>query len=671
MNKTFNINIAGIFFNIDEEAYDLLSRYLESIKLYFSKIDKNGDIISDIESRIAEKFLSNSSIKNNSISLLDVKNIIKVMGTLDDFKEIYDDANNEEEPFSSNDKDSNKLYRNVSDKVIAGVASGISNYFKIDPIIIRILFFVLIFAGGFGLLAYIICWIGIPHKNGSENILNKRFYRDKDNLVIAGVAMGIANYFGVDVSIIRILFVISIFFGGFGLLAYFLLWFITPEAKTIGEKMSMTGHSLTLENIEKFVKKKINPENKEESALMKIILFPFRLIAPLLNGIIKLIVPMLRIVLSIILFGFFLGIIVLTIFFALTQQEIIDYIPVHILVSNIDFQIDGINLAVIINEIPLLIICTLYLNLLLTLILSIMMITKFSFNRQLTKFSLSITIFFVWLFATSFNLISIPIIVENWKDEGMIDEWIETGIIEDYKKAQTYTKTFDIKDFEGIKMGIPANILVKESDVFLVKIDATQKEFEYLTVEKSSNDVLKIYSKKTRWRWKDWKSSDKTSIVIELPNINTLETSGASNIDIEFSSLEDLTLLVSGASDLEINSDISKLNAKISGASDVDINGNIVDSNFKISGASDVDVEGKGENLLIRVSGAARFNGRRFIVNTISLITSGASTSHIHSVNRISVDASSASNVYHYGTGSIDDFNLSSAASFKSIKDFD
>ena len=119
MNKTFNINIAGIFFNIDEEAYDLLSRYLESIKLYFSKIDKNGDIISDIESRIAEKFLSNSSIKNNSISLLDVKNIIKVMGTLDDFKEIYDDANNEEEPFSSNDKDSNKLYRNVSDKVIA------------------------------------------------------------------------------------------------------------------------------------------------------------------------------------------------------------------------------------------------------------------------------------------------------------------------------------------------------------------------------------------------------------------------------------------------------------------------------------------------------------------------------------------------------------------------
>ena len=74
--------------------------------------------------------------------------------------------------------------------------------------------------------------------------------------------------------------------------------------------------------------------------------------------------------------------------------------------------------------------------------------------------------------------------------------------------------------------------------------------------------------------------------MIELPSINTLETSGASNTDIEFSSIEDLTLVLRGASDLDINSDISKLNAKISGASDVNINGNIVDSNFKVSGAS-------------------------------------------------------------------------------------
>ena len=82
--------------------------------------------------------------------------------------------------------------------------------------------------------------------------------------------MGVANYFSVDVSIVRILFLISIFFGGFGVLIYFILWFITPEATTVGEKMSMKGYSVTLENIEKYVEEKINPEDKEENILMKI-----------------------------------------------------------------------------------------------------------------------------------------------------------------------------------------------------------------------------------------------------------------------------------------------------------------------------------------------------------------------------------------------------------------
>ena len=676
MNKTFNINIAGTVFNVDEDAYDLLNKYLESIKLYFSKIDKDGEIISDIESRIAENFLSKLSNKNNSISLSDVKNIIKIMGTLDDFKEIYDDENKEEETFSSNGKDSKKLHRNINDKVIAGVASGISNYFQVDPIIIRIIFLASLFAGGFGFFAYIICWIGIPAKDGSEQIITRRYYRDIDDKVIGGVAMGIAKYFSVDVSIIRILFIVSIFFGGFGIIVYFILWFITPEAKTVGEKMSMTGYAVTLENVEKFIKEKfikekINPENKEENIFMKIILFPFRLIGPFLNGFIKLIVPIIRILLSFILFGFSVAIIVLTVFLALNQLEIINHIPAHIIgrIQDIDFQLDGINLAVIFNEIPFAIICSIYLNLFLTLTLIIMMITKFLFNRQLTKLSTSITIFFVWLFTTLFNLIALPVMAERWHDDGLIDEWLETGVIESSKyDAQTYPKTFYIKDFEGVKISIPANVVIKESDKFSVTIDATEREFKHLVVETSQEgDVLKIYSKSTKWRWNYRNDSYKTSIVIELPSINTLETSSASNTDIEFSSIEDLTLVLRGASDLDIYSDISKLNAKISGASDVDINGNIVDSNFKVSGASDVDIDGKGESLVIRVSGASRFDGREFVLNSISLISSGASTSHIYSVDRISVDASSASKVYHYGTGSIDDLDLSSAASFKSV----
>ena len=139
MNKTININISGTVFNVDEDAYDLLYKYLESIKKYFSKIDADGEIVADIESRIAENFLSSISSQNNSISISDVKNVIKVMGTLDDFKEIYEDVDKEEESNTSEEKKPKRLFRNINDKVIGGVASGISNYFKIDPLITRII----------------------------------------------------------------------------------------------------------------------------------------------------------------------------------------------------------------------------------------------------------------------------------------------------------------------------------------------------------------------------------------------------------------------------------------------------------------------------------------------------------------------------------------------------
>ena len=663
MNKTININISGTVFNVDEDAYDLLYKYLESIKKYFSKIDSDGEIVADIESRIAENFLSSISSQNNSISISDVKNVIKVMGTLDDFKEIYEDVDKEEESNTSEEKKTKRLFRNIHDKVIGGVASGISNYFKIDPLITRIIFITMAFFGGFGLLAYIICWIGIPAGNDSESIIRKRYYRDSDEKVLGGVAMGVANYFSIDVSLVRILFLISIFFGGFGVLIYFILWFITPEATTVGEKMSMKGYSVTLENIEKYVEEKINPEDKEENILMKIILFPFRIAGPILNGFIKLVAPFIKIALSIILFSVSVAIIFIIVLLALNQFELLDQASADIRVNLL--VLDGVNLGAIINEIPTAIMSSLYLNLFLTLILMIMMITKFLFNRQLFGLPGSIVVFFVWLINTSFNGIAIPVLIEKWEKDGIVDEWIESGVLDSYDNYQTYSKSFEIKDFDGLRVSIPANIVIRESNAYLVKIDATEREFENLVVEKTSGDILRIYSERDRWRWNEWKNENKTSIVIEMPNINILQASAASNTDIEFSSIEDLTIRLSGASDLDLNSDVSNLIANVSGASDVDIDGKVKSSNFKISGASDVDIEGTGENLVLRASGASTFDGRDFNVGTISLIVSGASTAYVNSIDKLNVDASSASSVYHYGTGSIDDFDISSAASFK------
>ena len=281
MKKTLTINIGYSIFNIDEDAYEILNRYLDSIKNYFHKIDNDTEIIKDFELRIAENFSSKVSTTKQCVDLNDVKEIIEIMGSLDDFKEIYDDTENEN--IKEEKKTNNKLFRDSSNRIIAGVCSGIAEYFKIDPIIVRVLFFI---AVPLNLIVYIIFWIGIPSKDFDPD-LRKILYRDKENGVIGGVSKGLSNYLKIDANIIRVVFVVSLFFGGAGLLFYLLLWFFTKEAKTMGEKMNMSGFNVNLSNIENFIKKKTKNLSSPENTLTKIFLFPFRLLAPLINAFLK------------------------------------------------------------------------------------------------------------------------------------------------------------------------------------------------------------------------------------------------------------------------------------------------------------------------------------------------------------------------------------------------
>ena len=227
MKKTFTISLGHSVFNVEEDAYDVLKIYLDSIKNYFQKMENDSEIISDFELRIAENFSSKLSSGKQYINLTDVKEVIQIMGSLDDFQEIYDDDQTED--VKEEKKENNKLYRDSSNRIIAGVCSGIAEYFKIDPIIVRILFFI---AVPLNLIVYVIFWIGIPTKDFDPN-LRKKLYRDKENGIFAGVAQGLSNYLKIDATVIRVFFVISLFFGGAGLLFYVLLWIFTKEAKTI------------------------------------------------------------------------------------------------------------------------------------------------------------------------------------------------------------------------------------------------------------------------------------------------------------------------------------------------------------------------------------------------------------------------------------------------------
>ena len=406
MKKTHTINIGHSIFNIDEDAYEILYKYLDSIKTYFNTIDNEGEIIKDFELRIAENFSSKTSDFKKSIDLNDVKNMIKIMGTLDDFKEIYDGVDTE----NNNDKSevNNKLYRDTSNRIIAGVCSGIAEYFKIDPIIVRVVFFI---AVPLNLIIYIILWLGIPSKDFDPN-LRKILFRDKENGIIGGVAKGLSNYLKIDANLIRVFFFGSLFFGGAGLLFYLLLWAFTKEAKTIGQKMNMSGFNINLSNIEDFLKKKTRNLNKSESTIVRIFLFPFRLLAPLVNAILRIVII------------FFKAIFIITIGVIAGASGILLLVLLANLCNQITPQNDSeFYVYELLNAVPDYFIIVLGISLVLTILISFLSAIYVMFNRKSNSY-LFMLLFFMWFVFLGFTALSIPGIIIDMQDLDLLPNWI-------------------------------------------------------------------------------------------------------------------------------------------------------------------------------------------------------------------------------------------------------
>ena len=182
------MNLGGFFFHIDEDAYQKLNRYFDAIKRSLSD-EARDEIMSDIESRISELFSEKLENSKQVLTLSDVDDVIAIMGQPEDYK--IEDEN----------------------------------------------------TGSQGNYAY------------SGTGRTKKLYRDKDTGIVAGVCSGLGHYFGVDPVWIRIILVLLVFAGfGTGILAYIILWAVTPEAVTTSEKLEMTGEPITISNIEKKVK---------------------------------------------------------------------------------------------------------------------------------------------------------------------------------------------------------------------------------------------------------------------------------------------------------------------------------------------------------------------------------------------------------------------------------
>nr|WP_294929861.1 PspC domain-containing protein [uncultured Flavobacterium sp.] len=190
MNKTVNINLGGMFFHIDEDAYLKLTRYFDAIKRSLNNSSGQDEIIKDIEMRVSELLTEKQKSEKHVVGLKDVDEVITVMGQPEDY--IIEDEEKTNQSF---------------------------------------------------------------HDNGRRT---KKLYRDKEKGMIGGVATGLGHYFGIDAVWVKIVFLIFVFAGfGTGILAYFVLWVVTPEAITTSEKLEMTGEPVTISNIERKVREEI------------------------------------------------------------------------------------------------------------------------------------------------------------------------------------------------------------------------------------------------------------------------------------------------------------------------------------------------------------------------------------------------------------------------------
>lgn len=132
-----------------------------------------------------------------------------------------------------------KLHRSTNDMKLAGVCSGLGEYFDLDPVLFRVAFIGLVTFGGMGLLAYLVMCLLVPMEAAvHEADAPKRMRRSRSDCKIAGVCGGLGEFIDVDPVLFRVLFIVLAFVGGLGILFYLVLWIAMPQASATGTSTS-------------------------------------------------------------------------------------------------------------------------------------------------------------------------------------------------------------------------------------------------------------------------------------------------------------------------------------------------------------------------------------------------------------------------------------------------
>ena len=220
MKKTLNVNLNGRVFTIDEDAYNLLDNYLNSLRSCFRQEEGASEIIADFEARIEELFREKNRLGYQVITFEHVEEVIARVGKPTDFADSEEENKEERQIENESEKGKKRFYRDTDNKLLGGVCSGIATYFGWDVVVIRLILIIVPF-----ILSPAIMW---PFKFGDFPF---SFVSNFPSLI---------------------------------LISYIILWAIVPAAKTVEQKLQMRGKPITPDNIGKAVAAESAPVDIKE-----------------------------------------------------------------------------------------------------------------------------------------------------------------------------------------------------------------------------------------------------------------------------------------------------------------------------------------------------------------------------------------------------------------------
>lgn len=599
MNKTVTVTLNGVIFHIEEEAYVQLNDYLKSVEEYFQHSGDGAEIVQDMETSIADKFSEKMNGTKKVITKKDVEELIKIMGTINDFKS----------DVSTNSEKSNEQKKTENRDQVKSE----------------------------------------KHE--------KKLYRDPDDVIIAGVCSGIAAFFNVEPVLIRLAFFVTIFFGGAGVLAYIVLWIIMPVAKTNTQKLEMQGAIVTLKKLEEIVKEKAEGIKKkaQEGEIKNVLALPFKFIGAIFKALGKIVgvfVPLVATIVGVVIIivcvsaitgvGTVLGAMIFNLDSAFLNLEI----PIKEIAGATQYHV-GLFSGAFIVLIPLIFILTIGVAL-----VRRKNIFNVIFNSVLVG---------VWMIAIiTFALIAVDTEpkVQEALDEYEIAERTtrefdfkdfnnvyisgphEANIVqgEEYKIVAS-GKSNDIDRLELIVKDEQLKIKSRKGKGICIFCNYKGVEFE-ITMPTLNKVALSGASKINASKFS---SNDFEAIL-----------SGASQSILNINT-NNFLADISGASKLEFTGSSSIIEVTTSGASNLRI-ANLRAEKLKIgmSGASEAELSGSIRFLQADLSGVSKIYAYQCSVDEASIDASGASRAELLVNNKINVAADGASKVYYKGEAVLD-----------------